>query len=252
MERTGVTIRVEGLTKHFGKVAAVQDLSFTAGPGVITGFLGPNGSGKTTTLRCLLGLVRPTGGEAVIGGRPYARLADPLRTAGASLEASNFHPARSGRAHLRIQCRTAGIPQSRVDDVLELTGLTDAANRATRGYSLGMRQRLNLATALLGDPSVLVLDEPSNGLDPAGIAWLRGFLRRLADEGRTVLVSSHILSEVQQTVDRVVVVYRGRGVAEGTLGELDPEGEGLERVFLRLTSDTPAEPAARTSGREDR
>ncbi|MGJ6979202.1 ABC transporter ATP-binding protein [Aestuariimicrobium soli] len=209
-----------GLTKRFGAVPALTDLSARVEPGRVTGFLGPNGAGKTTSLRILLGLVRATSGSATIGGRTYADLADPLRTVGAALEASSFHPGRSGANHLRVYARAAGIGDARVDEVLDLVGLADAAGRKVGGYSLGMRQRLGLATALLGDPGVLVLDEPVNGLDPEGIKWIRGLMRSLAAEGRTVLVSSHLLSEVQQTVDDLVVISRGRRVFQGTLDEL--------------------------------
>jgi ABC-2 type transport system ATP-binding protein len=209
-----------GLTKSFGAVKAVDDLSFTVEPGSITGFLGPNGAGKTTTLRMLLCLVTPDAGTATIGGRSYAALPAPNAEVGAVLDASGFHPARSGRNHLRVYCTVNGYPASRADQVLALVGLAKAGRRPVRGYSLGMRQRLALATALLGDPRVLVLDEPANGLDPEGIAWLRWLLRQLAKAGRTVLVSSHLLSEVQQLVDRVVIINRGRLVRQGTLGEL--------------------------------
>jgi len=214
-------IVVDGLTKQFRLVRAVDDLSFTVRPGRVTGFLGPNGAGKTTTLRMILGLVRPTAGTATIGGRRYADLAEPVRTVGAVLEASSFHRGRTGRNHLRVMCDAAGIPVSRADEVLEQVGLTAAARRKVRGYSLGMKQRLGIAAALLGDPQALILDEPANGLDPEGIAWLRGFLRYLAGEGRTVLLSSHVLAEVQQTVDDVVIVARGRLVLACPLTELD-------------------------------
>jgi ABC-2 type transport system ATP-binding protein len=213
-------VAVQGLTKRFGSVTAVDDLTFTVLPGRVTGFLGPNGAGKTTTMRMLLSLVSPTSGTATIGGLPYTALADPLRSVGASLEATGFHPGRSGRDHLRVLATTAGIDHSRADEVLGLVGLAEAARRRTGGYSMGMRQRLALAASLLGDPDVLLLDEPSNGLDPEGIAWLRGFLRHLAGEGRTILVSSHLLSEVRQTVDDVVIIRRGKLVRQGTLAEL--------------------------------
>jgi ABC-2 type transport system ATP-binding protein len=213
-------IVVAGLTKSYGPVRAVDDLTFTVEPGSITGFLGPNGAGKTTTLRMLLGLVRPDAGTATIGGRGYAGLPAPNRAVGAVLDAIAFHPARTGRAHLRIYCTVNGYPHSRADEVLDLVGLAGAARRPVRGYSLGMRQRLALATALLGDPRVLVLDEPANGLDPEGIAWMRRLLRDLAGEGRTVLVSSHVLSEVQQLVDHVVIINRGRCVRQGPLSDL--------------------------------
>ncbi|MFL6130372.1 MAG: ABC transporter ATP-binding protein [Mycobacteriales bacterium] len=213
-------IVVSGLSKTFGRIRAVDDLSFTVEPGSVTGFLGPNGAGKTTTLRMLLGLVTPIAGTATIGGLRYADIPQPMRTVGAVLEASSFHPGRSGRNHLRVYAAASGIPDRRADEVLAQVGLSEAARRKTRGYSLGMRQRLGLAFALLGDPRVLLLDEPGNGLDPEGIHWLRGFLRSLADEGRTVLVSSHLLTEVQQTADRVVILSQGRLVREGSLAEL--------------------------------
>jgi ABC-2 type transport system ATP-binding protein len=224
-------IEVSGLTKVFGgTVKAVDNLSFSVEPGSVTGFLGPNGAGKTTTLRCLLGLVTPTAGRATIGGRTYAHLGAPSGEVGAVLEASSFHPARSGRKHLRIYAAAGNIPDRRVDEVLDLVGLTQAAGRKVKGYSLGMRQRLGLATALLGSPRVLVLDEPANGLDPEGIAWLRAFLRHMATaEGRTILVSSHVLSEVEQTVDRVVIISQGTLVRQGTLAEL---GDGQEHAVL--------------------
>jgi ABC-2 type transport system ATP-binding protein len=215
------TVEFRQLTKTFGAVRAVTDLSFTVEPGHVTGFLGPNGAGKTTSLRMLLGLVRPTSGSATFGGTTYHDLPRPLATVGTALEASSFHPGRSGRGHLALSAVAAGIPVSRVEEVLHLVGLTDAANRRVGGYSLGMRQRLGLAFALLGDPGVLVLDEPTNGLDPEGIRWMRGFLRERAAEGRTVLISSHVLSEVQQSVDRVVIISRGRSVYEGPLAALE-------------------------------
>jgi ABC-2 type transport system ATP-binding protein len=221
-------ISVSHLTKLYDDFAAVQDLSFTVRPGRVTGFLGPNGAGKTTTLRCLLGLVTPTSGTATIGGHRYVDLPDPLREVGALLEASSFHAGRTARDSLRVAALPAGVDQRRIDAVLDLVGLTPAARRRVGEFSLGMRQRLGLAQALLADPGVLVLDEPANGLDPEGIAWLRGFLRSLAAEGRTVLVSSHVLSEVQQTVDDVVIVARGRLVRTGPLAEL--AGGGAVRV----------------------
>ena len=213
-------IVVAGLTKTYGTLRAVDDLSFTVEPGTITGFLGPNGAGKTTTLRMLLGLIAPDAGTATISGHPYPTLPAPNKQVGAVLEASGFHPARSGRNHLRIYGTVNSYPPERADQVLELVGLADVGRRPVRGYSLGMRQRLALATALLGDPRVLILDEPANGLDPEGIAWLRQLLRSLVDEGRTVLVSSHVLSEVQQLVDQVVILHHGRLVRQGTLAEL--------------------------------
>jgi ABC-2 type transport system ATP-binding protein len=228
-----VRVEVRGLSKSFGPVRAVSDLSFTVEPGSVTGFLGPNGAGKTTTLRMVLGLMQPDAGTATFDGAPYTSLSAPLRTVGAVLETA-FHPARSGRNHLRVYCRAAGLPLSRADEVLVQVGLADAGNRRAGGYSLGMRQRLALATALLGDPAVLVLDEPANGLDPEGIQWLRGFLRHLAHEqGRTVLVSSHLLSEVEQTVDRVVIVGAGRLVREGSIEQLRSGADGAGTVLVR-------------------
>ena len=226
-----------GLSKSFGAVQAVDDLSFTVEPGSITGFLGPNGAGKTTTLRMLLGLVRPDAGSATIGGLDYTTLQRPMDQVGAVLESSGFHPRRSGRSHLRLYAAVNGYPASRVADVLALAGLTDAASRPVRGYSLGMRQRLALATALLGDPGVLVLDEPANGLDPEGIAWMRALMRRFAGEGRTVLVSSHVLSEVEQFADHIVIISKGRLVRQGPLSDLASESGDLERVFFALTGN---------------
>lgn len=220
---TGAVIEFSNITKKFGTVAAVNDLSFTVEPGRVTGFLGPNGAGKTTTLRILLGLVAPTSGTATFGGIRYRDLPQPLATVGAALEAASFHPGRTAFNHLNIYAIAAGLPSSRVTEVLHLVGLGDYAQRRVGGYSLGMRQRLGLAYALLGDPGVLVLDEPINGLDPEGIKWIRGFLRAMAAEGRTVLVSSHLLSEVQQSVDDVVIIAKGHLVHRGTLSSLDSE-----------------------------
>lgn len=232
----GSRVDLEGLTKRYGSFAAVDDLSFSVEPGRITGFLGPNGAGKTTTLRMLLGLVRPTAGTATIDGKAYVDLADPLTTVGAALEATDFHPGRSGRDHLRVLATAAGLPTSRVDELLELTGIPAFARRRAGAYSMGMRQRLALAAALLGDPSVLVLDEPANGLDPEGIRWLRGFLRVLSrEQGKTVLVSSHLLQEVAQTADDVVIIANGRLVRSGTMVEL----YGEPSVVVR-TSDPAA------------
>jgi ABC-2 type transport system ATP-binding protein len=215
-----VRVEVRGLSKSFGAVKAVSDLSFTVEPGTVTGFLGPNGAGKTTTLRMMLGLGTPDAGTATFDGKPYVALAQPLRTVGAVLETA-FHPARTGRNHLRVYCRAAGFPVARADEVLMQVGLAEAGRRRAGGYSLGMRQRLALATALLGDPAVLVLDEPANGLDPEGIQWLRGFLRHLAHEqGRTILVSSHLLSEVEQMCTHIGVMHVGALVAQGTTAEL--------------------------------
>ncbi len=220
MSAEGAAIEVLGLSKSFGAVHAVDGLAFVVQPGSVTGFLGPNGAGKTTTLRMLLGLVTPDAGSATIGGRRYVELSDPARTVGAALEASSFHPGRRARDHVRIICRGAGLPDGRADEVLAQVGLADAATRRVGGFSMGMRQRLALASALVGDPNVLILDEPANGLDPEGIAWLRGFLRFLADQGRTILVSSHVLSEVAQTVDQVVIIARGRLVRQSPLADL--------------------------------
>ena len=229
-------VEVTGLSKRFGEVQAVQSLSFTAQPGRVTGFLGPNGSGKTTTLAMVLGLVRADSGTATIGGVPYSELERPGLNVGASLSA-NFHPAHTGRAHLDIVRRGIGIPESVVADTLELVGMTDAADRKTGGYSLGMRQRLALAAALLGDPQVILLDEPINGLDPEGIRWIRLFLQHLAHEGKTVLLSSHLLTEVQQTVDDVVVIRRGELAFSGTLQDL--QNNSGERAVLVSASDQP-------------
>jgi ABC-2 type transport system ATP-binding protein len=223
-------ITIQGLTKRFGDVVAVDDLSFEVDQGTVVGFLGPNGAGKTTTLRTLLGLVTPTAGTAKIDGRPYRELADPVHHVGAVLEASSFHPGRSARNHLRVIATAAGLPYVRADQVLDQVGLTDAAHRRVGGFSLGMRQRLGLATALLGDPQVLILDEPANGLDPEGVHWLRGLLRQLADQGRTVLVSSHVLAEVAQTVDQVVIIAAGRLVTQSTLAALTARTDQLVRV----------------------
>ncbi|WP_404381379.1 ABC transporter ATP-binding protein [Knoellia locipacati] len=217
---TGALIEVHDLTKTFGSFTAVDRLSFTVEPGRITGFLGPNGAGKTTTLRMLLGLVHPTSGTATIDGRDYRDLDRPQAMVGSALEATNFHPGRSGRDHLRVLAAAGGLPESRVDELLELTGIPAAARKRAGEYSMGMRQRLGLAAALLGDPRVLLLDEPSNGLDPEGIRWLRGFLRHLSHEGKTILVSSHLLQEVEQTVDDVVIIANGRLVRSGAMSEL--------------------------------
>jgi len=219
------------LTKHFGTNIAVSDLSFVVRPGAVTGFLGPNGSGKTTTLRMLLGLVRPTRGRGLVLGSPYARLHNPMRSVGAVLEADGFHPGRSARNHLNILAIANGIDRSRVDEVLTLVGLADVSKRRVGRFSLGMKQRLALASALLGDPDVLLLDEPANGLDPEGIRWLREFLRYLASSGKTVLISSHVLSEVEHTVDDVVIIRSGKLVRSGTLR--DVLGEREAGAFVR-------------------
>ena len=220
----------ESLTKRYGSLTAVDGLSFALDAGMVTGFLGPNGAGKTTTLRMLLGLARPTSGRALVFDRPYGELQRPALRVGAVLEATDFHPGRSGRNHLRTLAHSTGVPDSRVDEALKLVELDNAKNRRVKGYSLGMRQRLGLAAALLGDPELLVLDEPANGLDPEGVRWLRDFLRSFAAGGRTVLVSSHVLAEVAQTVDRVLIINRGRLVVESTLGELTARVGGSVRV----------------------
>ncbi len=220
-----MSIVVEHLTKRFGsEVTAVRDLSFSAAPGKVTGFLGPNGAGKTTTLRCLLGLVAQSEGSATIDGVTYREIENPITVVGASLEASGFHPARTARNHLRMIASAAKIGDSRVSEVLENVGLSAAGDRKVGGYSLGMRQRLALGVALLGDPKVLILDEPANGLDPEGISWLRSFLRHQASQGVSVLVSSHVLSEVQQTVDDVIIIRSGSLVYQGSLHALTEGG----------------------------
>ena len=247
-------IVVDDLTKVFGgKVRAVDRLSFTVEPGSITGFLGPNGAGKTTTLRMVLGLVRPTSGRATIGGLPYRQLPNPTQMVGAALESSSFHPARTARNHLRIMCTVGALPEKRADEVLDLVGLHDAARRKVRGFSMGMRQRLSLAAALLGDPQVVVLDEPANGLDPDGIRWLRGLLRHLASQGRTVLVSSHQLNEVEEVADRVVILNRGKLVQSGSIEELTAgsdtvivRGPNLEPLLGALAGGNVERPDANT------
>jgi ABC-2 type transport system ATP-binding protein len=228
-------VSLNALTKRLGDVFAVEELTFSLQAGTVTGFLGPNGAGKTTTLRLLLGLARPTAGEALVFGRHYRELDSPPRHVGAVLESNDFHPGRSGRDHLRALALAAEIPQSRVEEVLELVELEPVAARRVKTYSLGMCQRLGLASALLGDPELLILDEPANGLDPAGVHWLRRFLRGFAEQGRTVLVSSHILAEVAQTVDRIVIIDRGHLRASGTLTELTERERTLEDVYLELT-----------------
>lgn len=226
-------IEVRRLTKRYGDVLAVDDLSFHVEPGKVTGFLGPNGAGKSTTMRMMLGLDRPTSGEALMNGRPYATFAEPLREVGALLDPGCLHAGRTGRNHLRVAARTNGIPQRRVEEVIEQVGLEGAARRRIKGYSLGMRQRLGIAAALLGDPRVLLFDEPINGLDLDGVRWIRGLLRQLADEGRTVLVSSHLMSEMEQTADRLVVIGRGRLIADATTEDIL---RGLGHLQVRVRS----------------
>jgi len=219
-------LEVRGLTKRFGSTTAVDGLTFAIEPGRITGFLGPNGAGKTTTLRMLLGLVHASAGDALVEGVPYRRLRDPARSVGAVLEASSYHPARSGRNHLRVLATAAGIPQARVDETLRQVELEAAAGRPVRTYSLGMRQRLSVAGALLGEPRLLVLDEPANGLDPEGIRWLRRFLRSFSAEGGTVFISSHVLAEIAQLADEVVIIHRAKLVAHEPLAALTARAAG--------------------------
>jgi ABC-2 type transport system ATP-binding protein len=226
-------ITVRGLTKQYGAVRAVDDLTFDVLPGKVTGFLGPNGAGKSTTMRMVLGLDRPTRGRALVFGRPVAGMAEPLHAVGALLDAGAVHPGRSGRDHLRVAARTHGIPQRRVDEVVDQVGLGPAARRRVRGYSLGMRQRLGIATALLGDPGALLFDEPMNGLDLDGVRWIRGLVRRLADEGRTVLLSSHLMSEMEQTADHLVIIGRGRLIADASLADVVRGGAAGQRVRVR-------------------
>jgi ABC-2 type transport system ATP-binding protein len=233
---SAAVVSCRALTKRYGELVAVDRVTFSLERGTVTGFLGPNGAGKTTTLRLLLGLAEPAAGEALVFGRRYRELDQPIRRVGAVLESSDFHPARSGRDHLRALALAAALPLGRVEEVLEQVELSRAAARRVRTYSLGMRQRLGLAAALLGDPELLVLDEPANGLDPAGVRWLRTFLQTFAAQGRTVLVSSHLLAEVAQTVDRVLIIDHGRLLASGRLDELTRDGRSLEDVYLALTT----------------
>jgi ABC-2 type transport system ATP-binding protein len=229
-------VAITNLTKRYREIEAVDDLSFTLETGTVTGFLGPNGAGKTTTLGLLLGLAEPTTGSALIRGQRYAELDQPARIVGAVLESGDFHPGRSGRDHLRVLAAASDIATTRVDDVLEIVGLADAGTRSVKTYSLGMRQRLGLAGALLGEPDLLVLDEPANGLDPAGVHWLRSVLRSFAATGGTVLVSSHLLAEVAQSVDRIVIIDRGRIAADAPLDEIIGKGQSLEDAYLALTT----------------
>ncbi|MFC8679956.1 ABC transporter ATP-binding protein [Microbacterium ureisolvens] len=231
-------IAVRGLSKSYHGVRAVDDLTFEVTPGRVTGFLGPNGAGKSTTMRLIMGLDRATAGSATVGGRNYADFEEPLREAGALLDAQAMHPGRTGVSHLRIGARTNGLPMSRVDAVIEQVGLGDAARRRIKGYSLGMRQRLGIAAAMLGDPPVLIFDEPVNGLDVDGVRWIRSLLRRLADEGRTVFVSTHLMSELQLIADHVVIIGRGRLLADAPVEDLVAHDETLEEAYLRLTGES--------------
>jgi ABC-2 type transport system ATP-binding protein len=239
-------IQARGLTKRYGSTIAVDQLSFDVRPGIVTGFLGPNGSGKSTTIRMILGLAAPDAGEVRIGGRPYRELRWPLREVGALLDSRTFHPGRSARAHLAALAASNGIDRSRIDEVLDLVGLSDAAERRAGRFSLGMVQRLGIAAAMLGDPAVLLLDEPVNGLDPEGIRWIRDLLRSLAAQGRTVFVSSHLMSEMALTADHVVVLGKGRLLVDASVTELTARGASLEEAFLELTG-TSAEYRARTT-----
>lgn len=227
-------ISFDSLVKQYGKQSAVNNLSATVQAGRITGFLGPNGAGKSTTLRCLVGLAKPTSGEAKILGKNYRELENPLQKVGTVLDSRGFHPALSGKKNLQVVAAAAGIEDGRVDEVLELVELTQSAKKKMKNYSLGMKQRLSLAGAILGNPEILILDEPANGLDPAGIAWLRKFLRGLTEQGRTILVSSHQLAEMQNTVDDVIIINHGKLIASGPIKDVIGGGT-LEEAFLRLT-----------------
>jgi ABC-2 type transport system ATP-binding protein len=245
-------IEAHGLTKRYGGVLAVDSLSFDVRPGVVTGFLGPNGSGKSTTMRMMLGLDAPDRGTVAIGGRRYRALDWPLREVGALLEARAFHPGRSARAHLAALAASNHIPASRVDEVLMLTGLHGAARRRAGRFSLGMAQRLGIAAALLGDPGVLLFDEPVNGLDPEGIRWIRDLMKSLAADGRVVFVSSHLISEMALTADRLIVIGAGRLLADTTVAELSARATSLEDAFLQLTADSTEYRAARMDSQAGR
>ncbi|HVQ93324.1 MAG TPA: ATP-binding cassette domain-containing protein [Mycobacteriales bacterium] len=238
-ERAGASIEARDLTKHYGRVAAVDGLSFTVRPGLVTGFVGPNGAGKSTTMRMILGLDAPDRGTALIGGRPYRSLRSPLRQVGALLDAGALHPGRRARDHLLWLAQSNGLGRDRVDRVLDLVGLHDVARRRAGGFSLGMKQRLGIAAALLGDPPVLMFDEPVNGLDPEGIRWIRGFLRSLAAEGRAVLISSHLMSELEDSADHLIVIGRGRLIADTSVRELLATASG-DRVLLRTANRADA------------
>ncbi|MBC9713738.1 ATP-binding cassette domain-containing protein [Streptomyces sp. TRM66268-LWL] len=233
-------ISVHRLTKRYGRAVAVEELSFDVAPGAVTGFLGPNGSGKSTTMRMIMGLDAPDAGQALIGGRPYAELTWPLREVGALLEARTYHPGRSAHQHLSALAAGGGIPRARVGEVLETVGLSEVAHRRAGTFSLGMSQRLGIAGALLGDPGVLLFDEPVNGLDPEGVRWIRDLMKSLAAEGRTVLVSSHLISEMALTAEHLVVIGQGRLLADTTVAELTADGGSLEEAFFRLTSGSAA------------
>lgn len=243
------TLTIDHLTKRFGETLAVDDLTFSVRPGVVTGFLGPNGSGKSTTIRALLGLISPTGGSATFEGRRYGELTDPVQHVGALLEADAFHPGRTGRSHLRVLAAAAGIPRGRVDEVLELVGLAAAGDRSAGGYSLGMRQRLGLAAALLGDPQVLILDEPANGLDPQGVRWLRDLLRHHAGRGATVLVSSHLLAEMALIAEEVVVIRSGRLVTHDRVDAITGAADGAA-VLVRTPQPDELTAALTRAGAE--
>lgn len=229
-----IAISFDSLVKKYGKQSAVDNLTAQVVSGRITGFLGPNGAGKSTTLRCLVGLASPTSGDAQIGGKRYRDLDNPLSHVGTVLDSRGFHPALSGRNNLKVVAAASGIKADRIDEVLSMVELTDAARKRVKNYSLGMKQRLSLAAAILGNPEILVLDEPANGLDPAGIAWLRKFLRTMAAQGKTILVSSHQLAEMQNTVDDVLIINRGKLIASGDVKSVIGDGT-LEEAFLRLT-----------------
>src|SRR5689334_14354826 len=228
-------IEARGLVKRYGSTIAVDNLSFDVMPGTVTGFLGPNGAGKSTTMRMMLGLDRPDAGSVRIGGKSYHGLRSPLREVGALLEAKAFHPGRTARSHLNALAVSNSIPKGRVNEVLAITGLEKAADRRAGKFSLGMSQRLGIAAALLGDPAVLLLDEPVNGLDPEGIRWIRNLMKNLAAQGRTVLVSSHLISEIANTADALIVIGRGRLLAQTTVARLSARGGSLEEAFFQLT-----------------
>jgi ABC-2 type transport system ATP-binding protein len=228
-------IEARGLVKRYGSITAVDNLSFDVQPGTVTGFLGPNGAGKSTTMRMIIGLDRPDAGQVKVSGQSYRELPWPMREVGALLEAKAFHPGRSARSHLTALAASNAIPRRRVNDVLEITGLEKAADRRAGKFSLGMSQRLGIAAALLGDPAVLLLDEPVNGLDPEGIRWIRGLLKNLAEHGRTILVSSHLISEIALTADQLIVIGQGKLLAQTTVAELSARGSSLEEAFFQLT-----------------